>query len=99
MICILSWATKKQKYSRTFQGLAQKFKDFSRTSPKIQGLFKTVRTLANAHSNAKTRGLKKGDNDLSSVCMFITLTDMMDLMRWSSACVSILGYCGMVDYY
>ena len=26
-------------------GLAQKFKDFSRTSPKIQGLFKTVRTL------------------------------------------------------
>ena len=34
--------------SRIFQGLAQKFmefKDFSRTSPKIQGLFKTVRAL------------------------------------------------------
>ena len=29
---------------RTFQG-KMKFKDFSRTSPKIQGLFKTVRTL------------------------------------------------------
>lgn len=48
-------------------------------------------------SNAKTRGLKKGDNVLSSACMFITLTDMMDLMRWSSACVSILGYCEIVD--
>ena len=34
--------------SRIFQGLAQKFmefKDFSSTSPKIQGLFKTVRAL------------------------------------------------------
>ena len=29
---------------RTFQGKME-FKDFSRTSPKIQGLFKTVRTL------------------------------------------------------
>ena len=28
----------------TFQGKME-FKDFSRTSPKIQGLFKTVRTL------------------------------------------------------
>ena len=36
---------KVEENSRTFQGLAQKFKDFSRTSPKIQGLFKTVRTL------------------------------------------------------
>ena len=34
--------TFKVENSRTFQGLAQKFKDFSRTSPKIQGLFKTV---------------------------------------------------------
>ena len=51
-------------------------------------------------SFAKTRGLKKGDNVLSRrACMFITLTDMMDLMRWSSACVSILGYCGTIDYY
>ena len=30
---------------RTFQGKME-FKDFSRTSPKIQGLFKTVQTLA-----------------------------------------------------
>ena len=29
---------------RTFQGKME-FKDFSRTSPKIQGLFKTVQTL------------------------------------------------------
>ena len=29
---------------RTFQGKTE-FKDFSRTSPTIQGLFKTVRTL------------------------------------------------------
>ena len=29
---------------RTFQGKME-FKEFSRTSPKIQGLFKTVRTL------------------------------------------------------
>ena len=54
MIYILSWTTKKHQNSvqattfkvkesaRTFQGLAQKFKDFSRTSPNIQGLFKTV---------------------------------------------------------
>ena len=58
MIHILSWATQKhekntfhatkfkvEENSRSFQGLARKFKDFSRTSPKIQGLFKTVRTL------------------------------------------------------
>ena len=68
MIHILSWTTQKhqkntfqantfkvEEKSGTFQGLAQKFKDFSRkkwnsrtfprTSPKIQGLFKTVRTL------------------------------------------------------
>ena len=32
--------------SRTFQGKME-FKDFSRTPPKIQGLFKTVRTLNN----------------------------------------------------
>ena len=31
--------------SRTFQGKME-FKDFSRTPPKIQGLFKTVRTLS-----------------------------------------------------
>ena len=34
---------------RTFQGKME-FKDFSRTSPKIQGLFKTVRTLANQNT-------------------------------------------------
>ena len=67
MISILSWTTKKhqknsfqattfkvEENSRTIQGLAQKFKDFSRkmefkdfsrASPKIQGLFKTVRAL------------------------------------------------------
>ena len=32
------------KNLRTFQGKME-FKDFSRTSPKIQGLFKTKRTL------------------------------------------------------
>ena len=36
---------KVEQNSRTFQGLAQKFKDFSRTFPKIQGLFKTLRPL------------------------------------------------------
>ena len=58
MIYILSWTTKKEQKnsfqtttfkveenSRTFQGLAQKFKALSRTSPKIQGLLKTVRAL------------------------------------------------------
>ena len=57
MIYILSWTTKKhqnsvqattfkvKESSRTFQGLAQKCKDFSRTSPNIQRLFKTVWTL------------------------------------------------------
>ena len=57
MIHILSWTTKKlqkntfqattfkdEENSRTFQGKME-FKDFARTSPKIQGLFKTVRTL------------------------------------------------------
>ena len=52
MIYILSWTTKKhqivlsrpphsklEENSRTFQGLAQKFKDFSRKNG-IQGLFK-----------------------------------------------------------
>ena len=54
MIYILSWTTKKHQTIlsrplhsklKNIQGLAQKFKDFSRTSPKIQGLFKTVKTL------------------------------------------------------
>ena len=57
MIYILSWTTKKHKKffrghytlkveenSRTFEGLAQKFMDFSKKNG-IQGLFKTVRTL------------------------------------------------------
>ena len=49
MIYILSWTTKKlqkilsrpvhSKLKKTFQGLAQKFKDFSRKNG-IQGLFK-----------------------------------------------------------
>ena len=34
---------KVEEISRTFQGVAKKFKDFSRTTPKIQGLLKTVR--------------------------------------------------------
>ena len=34
-----------EENSRTFQGLVQKFKNFPRTSPKIQGLVKTVRAL------------------------------------------------------
>ena len=34
-----------EENSRNFQGQAQKFKGFSRTFPKIQGPFKTVRTL------------------------------------------------------
>ena len=37
---------KVEENSRTFKGLAQKFKDFSRTSFKIQGLFETARTLS-----------------------------------------------------
>ena len=49
MIYILSWTTKKHKKDlqrnlRTFQGKME-FKVFLTTSPKIQGLFKTVRTL------------------------------------------------------
>jgi len=60
MIYILSWTSKKdvlatfqatafkvEGNSRTFQGLAQTFKDFSRASPKIQGLCKTMQTLNN----------------------------------------------------
>ena len=35
---------KVEENSRTFKGKME-FKDFSRTSPKIQGLFKTVRAL------------------------------------------------------
>ena len=44
---IISWPlhSKFEENSRAFQGLAQKFKDFSSTSLKIQGNFKTVRTL------------------------------------------------------
>ena len=58
MIHILSWTTKKsskntfraskfkvEENSRTFQGKME-IKDFSRTSPKIQGLSKTVHTLS-----------------------------------------------------
>ena len=54
MIYILSWTTKKHQTIlsrplhsklKKIQGLAQKFKDFSRTSPKIQGLFQSVQTL------------------------------------------------------
>ena len=36
---------KVEENSRTFQSTKNEFKDFSRTFPKIQGLFKTVRTL------------------------------------------------------
>ena len=39
---------KVEENSRTFQGLAQKFKDSSRKN-RIQGLFKTVRTLELYH--------------------------------------------------
>ena len=58
MIYILSWTTKKhqknsfrastfkvEENSRIFQSTKNEFKDFSRAFPKIQGLFKTVRTL------------------------------------------------------
>ena len=41
---------------RTFQGKME-FKDFSRTSPKIQRLFKTVRTLENNDKHTVTRNL------------------------------------------
>ena len=34
--------------SKTFQGKME-FKDFSRTPPTIQGLFKTVQTLSSVH--------------------------------------------------
>jgi len=53
MIYILSWATKKHQIIlsrplhsklKKIQGLAQKFKDFSRKNG-IQGLFKTVKTM------------------------------------------------------
>ena len=37
---------------RTFQGKME-FKDFTRTSPKIQGLFKTVRTLFSSNEKAR----------------------------------------------
>ena len=54
MIYILSWTIKKHQKTlsrlihsklKKIQGLAQKFKALSRTSPKIQGLLKTVRAL------------------------------------------------------
>ena len=57
MIYILSWTTKKHQntlfkpthsklrtFLRTFQGLAQTFKDFTRKNG-IHGVFKTVQTL------------------------------------------------------
>ena len=44
---------------RTFRGKME-FKDFSRTSPKIQGLFKTVRTLLpNPHKTQTWKGENK----------------------------------------
>ena len=60
MIYILSWTPKRhqsfqattfkvEESSRTFQGLAQKFKNFSRTSPKMQGLSNTAQTLWTIH--------------------------------------------------
>ena len=39
-----------ERYLRSFQGKME-FKDFARTSPKIQGLFKTVRTLKEYYCN------------------------------------------------
>ena len=44
MIYILSWITKKHLKS-TFQATTFKVEENSRTSPKIQRLFNTVRTL------------------------------------------------------
>ena len=35
------------------------FKDFSRTSPKIQGLFKTVRTLGTPHAGCFARNISR----------------------------------------
>ena len=41
--------SKLKKNSRTFQGENEmEFKDFSRSPPKMEGLFKTVRTLLHA---------------------------------------------------
>ena len=61
---------KVEENSRTFQGLTQKFKDlsrkkmefkdFSRTPTKIQGLFKTVRTLDNVLSVVAPSGVNDG---------------------------------------
>ena len=47
MIYILSRTTKKHQktLSRLLHSQLKKFKDFSRTSPRIQGLSKTVQTL------------------------------------------------------
>ena len=53
------------KNLRTFQGKME-FKDFSRTSPKIQGLFKTVQTLINDSCHVKF------DEEIET-CMFLSL--------------------------
>ena len=44
--------------SMTFQGKME-FKDFSRTPPKIQGLFKTVRTLRTQQILQMGKNLRK----------------------------------------
>ena len=53
--------------------LAQKFKDFSRTTPKIQGFFKTVQTLCNTKPfhpffNSKGRTTCNHSNSVLFTC-------------------------------
>ena len=82
MIHILSWTMKKRQRTlskplhsklKKIQGLAQKFKDSSRTSPKIQGLFKTVPTLSKiglyfTHRNGP---IFRAKSDLSDLQWFL----------------------------
>ena len=60
MIHILSWTTKKHK-KNTFQAATCKVEENSRTSPKIQGLFKTVQALhmMNCSTKNHTSGIMK----------------------------------------
>ena len=59
---------------RTFQGKME-FKDFTRTSPKIQGLFKTVRTLYTCVFVQLARQITAV---LNTMCTFIRKTNQQD---------------------
>ena len=60
---------KVEENSRTFQGLAQKFKDFSRNNG-IQGLFKAARTLQTY--NCKSLLYSKTFRSVNTLVIYLT---------------------------